>query len=128
MNGKTFKTVIAMIGGILAVVIWTGIDLKEPVLPLVALLVAAVAIASMKPKTKTITRDEMMDQLAGKAAKTSMLIFALLALVVGVTLMAAPDGEWADHTDVGYALAYFGSGILIVYSILVTYFTRKVVA
>jgi len=127
MKSNTFVAIVTMISAVLGAVVFIGIDMGEPAVPLVALFGASLVIMSLKPKVKEVKRDEMLDQIAGKSAKFAMLVFSWVALISGIVLMTMQDGDWAEHQDVGYALAYFGCGMLITYAIMTVHYTRKAV-
>ncbi|MFA4872637.1 MAG: DUF2178 domain-containing protein [Patescibacteria group bacterium] len=117
---KFAKIIVAMI---LAAVISQAIIIDNYPLAAASVAIAAGLMMMFRRQVKEVIADERDYQIAGKAARYAMVIFAVMASIATFILIALREGHPLFEV-IGYVLAYATCFILLVYSIIFNYLNK----
>jgi uncharacterized membrane protein len=106
---------------VLTIFISNFLALHNYILPLAAVAVAALILLYLRNRVNEIVSDERDYEVAGKAARWAMQIYAWIA-VAGFFLIYAFYGGDPIWETVAYALSYSVCLLLILYAIIFRFF------
>ena len=94
------------------------------VIPLLALVVAFIAMYFLRSKVKAVISDERIEKIAGRAAYMTYSISAVGIALSSMVLMALRN-DYPAYVPVTYALAYIACGMILLYVILFKYYNSR---
>jgi uncharacterized membrane protein len=122
---KAFGISTAAIAVALAVVVAWSIVAGNFIVPLVAVVLAAVLSHVLRKATKEVTADERTSVVYEKASGATVKLSVPAVGLVAVILLALKERLSADMVSVAYALAYTACGLLLVHWAFYSYYSRK---
>lgn len=124
MNRKRYMIIgIIMVGSLGAVIAW-AINLRNPVLALVAVIVTVVLLNLLKSRVTEVMEDERIYRISEKASRTVFQIVVLGLAMAGVVLISMKN-EYPELGMVGLVLAFVACALLILYLIFYAYYRRR---
>lgn len=124
MTAKRFLIYRLIITFIIAGTVSTSIVIGNYLVPIIAVVTLAALLYAMKKRIKDVVEDERDFELAGKAARYAMTIFASIAGLATIVLFAQKQTNPIFET-VGSTLAYAVCALLLAYSFLFKYFQSR---
>jgi uncharacterized membrane protein len=124
MNQKTFYTIRIVFAMVIAVVCSIAVVQGNYVLPIIVGVTAALVLFSMKKQVTGVLADERDYKIAGKAARWSLGVYAIVAAIVSMVLMARRvDNPGCE--SIALVLAYSACALLIVQSLVFKYLQSR---
>ena len=125
MNRKQYTICsVIIIAGMGALFGWS-ITVGNTVIPIVATLVAVIALYLCKLRMEEVIADERSYQIAEKASKDALQIFVVIYAVVGVILTALSRGGYPEMSQIGQLLTFSASALLLLYLAFYGYYSKK---
>ena len=109
----------------LALVVSSFVGAGNFVFPLIAIILAMLAMFFLRKRVDKVLTDERVEYLAGRAARLTFSISAFAMAIVGLVLISLKDSH-PQYYLLGLSLAYLSAGMLFLYSILFKIFSRKI--
>jgi len=111
----------AVIGCIIGWSIYTG----NFILPVVAVMMAALLSLVLKKRVDEVIEDERIFRIFEKASGTTFKIFLPLMAVIGVVLVTLSQNGLQNFEREGYTLLYTTSALLVIYLFFYRYYSRR---
>jgi uncharacterized membrane protein len=111
-------TVVALIG-------WS-VATENAVVPIPAVIVGLVLLYLLRRQVRGVVEDERNYKISEKASRFTIQVFALVAAISGITLIAVSTNDSTILREVGLTLAFCACSILILYLISYAYHSRKI--
>ena len=111
-------TVVALIG-------WS-VATENVGVPIPAVIIGLVLLYLLRRQVREVVEDERNYKISEKASRFTIQVFALVAAISGVILIAVSTDDSTLLREVGLTLAFCACGILILYLISYTYHSRKI--
>ena len=124
MKQKTYKIVRILFAMLVAMICSISVVQGNYVLPLFVGITAAIALYAVKKRVSGVLADERDYRNAGDAARWSLNIYAVLAAIASMVLMASREVN-SQFELAAQILAYSACGLLIAQSLLFKYFQEK---
>ncbi|MBN2087334.1 DUF2178 domain-containing protein [Candidatus Peregrinibacteria bacterium] len=129
MKLKQYKTIKILITILLAIIFTQGVIYKEYLIPLAAMVVAALLLTHFRGRVKEIVADERDYEIGGKAALLTIRIYAWIAVIPMMVLYAYRDLN-PGYQAVAMTLAFSTCILMLIYNFIFRYhnkvkFTRK---
>lgn len=124
MTYKKFKAVKTVIAMLLAAVIAQAVIFSNYYLAAAAVLTALAIIFVARKKVNEVVADERDYQIAGKAARISMSAFSAIGAIITFVLMAQREAN-PLYEIIGSTLAYSVCFLLLLYSVLFSYYAKQ---
>lgn len=124
MTIKRFLIYRLILTMILAGIVSFSISINNYLVPIATVATFVILFYAMRKKIKGVMEDERDYELAGKAARYAMTIFASIVGLVVIILFAQRQAN-PIYEIVGSALAYAVCGLLLAYSVLFKYFQSR---
>jgi uncharacterized membrane protein len=121
---KHYKIYQILIAVILSIIASSFVVLGNFVIPLIAFLVASILMFILKKNVNEKLTDERVNQIAGKASRIVMTTAVLIMSVAGIILVSLRN-TYPQYWLIGNILIYFECGMMLLYSILFKYFSRR---
>jgi uncharacterized membrane protein len=126
MSRRWFRLLVAVITLTVVVLIGWSIATENAVVPIPAVIVGLVLFYLLRRQVREVVEDERNYKISEKASRFAIQVFALVAAISGVTLIAVSTNDSALLREVGLTLAFCACGILILYLISYAYHSRKI--
>ena len=126
MSRRWFRLLVAVITLTVVVLIGWSIATENAVVPIPAVIVGLVLLYLLRRQVREVVEDERNYRISEKASRFAIQVFALVAAISGVTLIAVSTNDSALLREVGLTLAFCSCGILILYLISYAYHSRKI--
>jgi uncharacterized membrane protein len=126
MSRRWFRLLVAVITLTVVVLIGWSIATENAVVPIPAVIVGLVLLYLLRRQVREVVEDERNYKISEKASRFAIQVFALVAAISGVTLIAVSTNDSALLREVGLTLAFCSCGILILYLISYAYHSRKI--
>jgi uncharacterized membrane protein len=126
MSRRWFRLLVAVITLTVVVLIGWSIATENAVVPIPAVIVGLVLLYLLRRQVREVVEDERNYKISEKASRFAIQVFALVAAISGVTLIAVSTNDSALLREVGLTLAFCACGILILYLISYAYHSRKI--
>ncbi|MBN2014756.1 MAG: DUF2178 domain-containing protein [Candidatus Altiarchaeota archaeon] len=94
------------------------------IIPLLAFVVACGLIYVLKARVDERLSDERVDGIAGKAARLTFSISAVVMALTGMVLIAVRE-EYPAYLLTGYVLSYIVCGMMLIYVVFFMYYHRR---
>ena len=118
---RFYKLIIVML---LAGTVSAFVTAGNFVVPLLALLIAVLLMFILKKNVDAKLTDERIESIAGKSSRIAFVVSVLLMALAGIVLFALRE-TYPQYLITGYVLAYFGCGMLFLYTILFKYYSNR---
>ncbi|PVX26686.1 MAG: hypothetical protein CW691_00620 [Candidatus Bathyarchaeum sp.] len=125
MNLHKFTIFKIMAGLALSILIFYSILFGNSVLTIVAFMTLLTTLILLRKKVETVTVDERIHLVSGKAARKTLQIFVLSLVSVGFTILLASYLEYVDLSQLGYTLLYSAALTSLLYTLCWHYYSRK---
>ena len=125
MSVKTYRLWTAAIMIIVAGLAGWGVAMGNVFIPAPVLVVGAAILYFCRRRIKVVIEDERIHRIGDRASRRTIEIALIVMAVVGSTLIALSTDERPELETVGVTLGYSVCSILILYTILYNYFSRK---
>ena len=126
MSRRWFRLLVAVITLTVVVLIGWSIATENAVVPIPAVIVCLVLLYLVRRQVREVVEDERNYRISEKASRFAIQVFALVATISGVTLIAVSTNDSTLLREVGLTLAFCACGILILYLISYAYHSRKI--
>jgi len=126
MSRRWFRLLVAVITLTVVVLIGWSIATENAVVPIPAVIVCLVLLYLLRRQVREVVEDERNYRISEKASRFAIQVFALVATISGVTLIAVSTNDSTLLREVGLTLAFCACGILILYLISYAYHSRKI--
>lgn len=110
---------------VLALLVGFFVEQGNFIIPLIALLVAVVFMFLIKRNVDEIISDERINLISDKAMGLTFKITTILIAILGVILIALKN-NYSVYYTIGNVFAFLACGMLILYSILFRYYSKKI--
>ncbi len=125
MKSRTIRILNAAIAGVLAIAIsWSAVT-GNFFVPIIAMVIAIGLTYFLRKQVKEVTKDERTTLLSQKAAMTTIGICVPLMALVGIMLFLLREHLSSELAAAGNVLAYIACILLLVHSLLYSYYARK---
>jgi uncharacterized membrane protein len=125
MSIKTYRVWTAIIMIIVAGLAGWGVATGNAFIPGPAVIVGAVILYFCRRRIKVVVEDERIHRIGDQASRRTIVIALITMAVVGSTLIALSTENRPELETVGVTLGYSVCAILVLYTILYNYFSRK---
>jgi uncharacterized membrane protein len=109
---------------ILAIIASTFVTLGNFVIPLVVFFIAVVLMFFLKKNVDAILTDERINAASGKASRIVITTFAFLMAIAGIILISLRN-TYPQGLIIGNILIYTECGMMLLYSILFKYYSKR---
>ncbi len=117
MSEKTYKFAKIITAFLLAMIVSISITINSYIIPLIAVAAAMALMIGMKKNVKAVVADEMDYYIAGNAARLSITIYSITAMVLSVYFMAE-RGKNPIYELLGSIFAYSTCALIILQSLI----------
>ncbi len=123
MKKNSYQKMRIIIPGIIGGAVALGITSQNYFIPLSVIILGIITMYIFKTHSKEKYNDERTHKIGNYAARYTIAIFTLGALIIAIILMTIKTNEimWA----VGQTLSYTICAILLIYILFYKYFSRK---
>lgn len=125
MSYKNFRIVIMFVAAFIAIVVSTAITRENPYLAVSAVTIGMISMFLIKKRVKDVMVDEMIENIAGKAARVTysvtVSVLALLSLIFMFSNLGSKDSYFYN---LGIIFSYIVLFSMAIYS-FAYYFYRK---
>lgn len=125
MTLKQYNIVRLAVVAILAAFVSNSIILHNYVVPLAAVAVASLVLLYLRGRVGEIIADERDYEIAGKAARWAMQVYAWIA-ISGFFIIYAVLGNDPVWGAVAYALSYSACLLILLYAVIFRFFVGAV--
>jgi uncharacterized membrane protein len=125
MSFKTFTIIRIFVLIIMAGLIGWAVVSGNALIPIPVAIAAMVILLLFRKGVKEVVVDERVYSIAEKASLITFRVFAILAAVIGATLVALGWDSSSDLYKIGITLAYSVCGLILIYYIAYIYYNRK---
>jgi uncharacterized membrane protein len=126
MTRRWFRLLGAVITlAVVALISWS-VATENAVVPIPAVIVGLVLLYLLRRQVSEVVEDERNYKISEKASRFTIQVFALVAAISGITLIAVSTNDSTILREVGLTLAFCACSILILYLISYAYHSRKI--
>jgi len=125
MSVKTYRLWMAAITIIMVGLVGWGVATGNAFIPAPAVIAGAVILYFCRRRLKVVVEDERIRRIGDQASRRTIEIALIAMAVVGSTLLALSTDGRPELEPVGVTLGYSVCSILLLYTILYNYFSRK---
>jgi len=125
MSVKTYRLLILAITIIVAGLVGWGVLIGNAFIPAPAVIAGAAILYFCRRRLKVVVEDERIHRIGDQASRRTIEIALIAMAVVASTLLALSTDERPELGTVGVTLGYSVCSILVLYTILYNYFSRK---
>jgi uncharacterized membrane protein len=123
------RVIAGVMAGLLALIISFSIALDRPLIsfavPVIAILIALIISVLLRKRAREVMQDERTSRIHEKASSVTIAIGVPVMAAVSIVILALRSRLSADGVLVGEVLAYTACAILLLQSILHSYYSRK---
>lgn len=123
MKFNSFKNIRIIVTVYVALIVSIAVNIDNFWLALTGVLTGMLFIWLAKRKFQVKTTDEMLNQLAGEAARLSFSITAISLAIVSILLMFFADQAFLKA--IGTICSYISLAMIALYSIIYRYFLHR---
>jgi uncharacterized membrane protein len=102
-----------------------GVTVGNAFIPAPAVIAGAAILYFCRRRIKVIVEDERIHRIGDQASRRTIEIALIAMALVGSTLLALSTDSRPELETVGVTLGYSVCSILLLYTILYNYFSRK---
>jgi uncharacterized membrane protein len=123
MNSAQFRTIKAIIAGVLAVVIAASILRDNFIIPIIAVTLALAVLFYARSRVKEVIADERDIEVSGKAAGIAIQIFSFATILPMFAFFAMRNTN-PTFEPIATTLGYSACFLMLTYSIIYKYYDR----
>lgn len=124
MNRKQASICRIIVGILIGVTVGISIAIGN-VFPALGALILGTAVSFICNRRMTeVVNDEMVYRMSERASRRVMQIFTPAIAIIGLVIITLKDSYPALYTT-GLAMAYSACGILVLYMLFYSYYSRK---
>lgn len=116
MTIKQYQSVRIVVVIIIAMTTSIAINLENFLIPIIAIAIGMIVLTVAKQKVKGVLADERDYNLAGTAARYSLMIFSIIMVIGFFGLMVIKDKN-PEFANISALLAYLACGLMIINSL-----------
>lgn len=94
-----------------------AINLENFLIPIIAIAIGMIVLTVAKQRVKGVLADERDYNLAGTAARYSIMIFSII-MVIGIFGLMALKNDNPEFANISALLAYLACGLMIINSLV----------
>ena len=113
-----------IVGILIGVTVGISITIGNVFPALAALLIGTVVSFICNKKMTDVVNDEMVYRMSEKASRRVVQIFTPAIAIIGLVFITLKD-YYPDLYTIGLVLAYSACGILVLYMLFYSYYSRK---
>ena len=125
MERKKFK----VYGFVITIVVGFCIGLSairgEFTIAIVAVVIGMILLYSLKSRVKQVIEDERVFRISEKASRRTIQVVGTITALLGLTIIGLNRSGYLESDEVGFSLAYFATGLLMVYMLFYGYYAKK---
>jgi len=125
MSVKAYRLWIAAITIIVAGLVGWGVVVGNAFIPAPAVIVGTAILYFCRKRLKVVVEDERIHRIGDQASRRTIEIALIAMAVIGSTLIALSSDGRPELELIGVTLGYSVCSILVLYTILYNYFSRK---
>jgi uncharacterized membrane protein len=125
MSRRWFRICGAAITMAMVALIGWSIATENAVIPIPTVLGGIVLLYLLRRQVKDVVQDERNYRISEKASRSAIQVFAFIAAITGITLIAVSTEDSSLSREVGLTLAFCACGLLVLYMISYAYHSRK---
>lgn len=123
MEVRTYRICSFLVILIVAVSLYWAVRIANPYLAVIILLWATGTLYFCRRRVHAVIEDERNIRINERAALTALEVFVFGGIIAGVVLYAISNAE-SDFTEAGLTLGIAVTGLLLLYAIFQTNYTR----
>lgn len=110
-----------------ATLIGWSIAIGNPIIPVIAVIMAVGLLFLCRRRLKEVIEDERNYRISEKASRSTIRIFAFAIVIIGAFLTASGIGFSLPFPikEVGFTLSFSACALLIIYVSFYTYYRKK---
>ena len=125
MDKKRFRSLGAVvIVGMMALIGWS-IATENHLIVIPVFIGGVILLRLLRRQVRDIVEDERSYRIGEKASRFTIQVFALLAAIAGIILVALSGSNCSYTKEIGLTLAFSACALLILYMISYSYYNRK---
>jgi len=125
MNRRQFALCGILITMALGAVIGWSISTENPLLALVAVIVAMALLYLCKTRVEEVLEDERIYRISEKASRRTFQVIILTIGLLGVVLITLGKGAFVEYKQIGLILAFSVCALLILYLFFYGYYSKR---
>jgi uncharacterized membrane protein len=125
MSYKTFRMIQAFFGMALGGIMGASIAMSNWIIPVVAVVISLVVMMVLRKRIREIVADERTYNIAGKASRLTLQIFAVGMALAGVILLAVSRDSSSTIGQIAVTLCFATCALLVINALVYTYYNRK---
>ena len=125
MSVKAYRLWIAAITIIVVGLVGWGVATGNAFIPAPAVIAGVVILCFCRKRLKVVVEDERIHRIGDQASRRTIEIALIAMAVIGSTLIALSSDGRPELELIGVTLGYSVCSILVLYTILYNYFSRK---
>ena len=125
MKRRKFALCGILITMALGAVIGWSISTENPLLALVAAIVAMALLYLCKTRVEDVLEDERIYRISEKASRRTFQVIILTIGLLGVVLITLGKGAFVEYKQIGLILAFSVCALLILYLFFYGYYSKR---
>ena len=125
MSIKAYRLWMAAVMIIVAALVGWAVSTGNAFIPAPAVIAGTVILYFCRRRLKVVVEDERIHRIGDQASRRTIEIALIAMAAVASTLLALTTDERPELETVGVTLGYSICSILVLYTILYNYFSRK---
>ena len=125
MSVKAYRLYTVAIMIIVAGLAGWGVTVGNAFIPAPSVIAGAAILYFCRRRIKAVVEDERIHRIGDQASRRTIEIALITMAIIGSTLLALGTDSRPELETVGVTLGYSVCSILVLYTILYNYFSRK---
>jgi uncharacterized membrane protein len=125
MSIKTYRVWMLVIIVIVAGLAGWAVSAGNAYIPGPAVIAGAAILYFLRKRVKTVVEDERIYRIGDQASRLTIVIALVVMAVTGSTLMALSTDGRHELEIIGMTIGYSVCAILVLYTVLYNYISRK---
>ena len=125
MNIKTYRLWILLVIVIVAALAGWAVSAGIAYIPGPAVIVGAAVLYFLRKRVRTVVEDERIYRIGDQASRLTIVIALIVMAVTGSTLLALSSNGWHELELIGTTIGYSVCAILVLYTLLYSYISKK---
>lgn len=124
MKANIYRKISILISMLIGGLVGFAVSIGNPLLAGCAVPAGMAVLYLCKKKLEVVVEDERTYRIAQRASFTTLQLVALCFAIVGALLIAMRN-LYPAYADLGFFLSYASCGILVLYALFYSYFSKK---
>ena len=125
MNSKRFESYRRAMAVVVGFMVALAVFIGDLTLAILVVTIGIIVLYSIRSKVKQPIEDERNFRISEKASRRTIQVYGAATAMLGLALVVLSRGGYLEMADLGYSLAYFALGLLLVYSVFYNYYAKK---